>query len=130
MQLIDRSSTQGWVVSEEDRGLLPFYSGGHPYVAEMVLCKAWHTRSVSDGVERSVGHIFDYYEHIRSILEEDGLFDQLQQIAVGPRVSVSLAPLKGCSDTVLSSAPDRMDGTLPGRNTFRHIWTNAPEICR
>jgi hypothetical protein len=87
-ELLDRSAKEGWVVSEEDSQLLHFYTGGHPYLAEMVLCRAWSERSVAKGAVPSLGDIFDYYEHVRKILEEDGLFDQLLQIAVGPRFSL------------------------------------------
>ncbi|SRR5713226_4530699 len=87
-QLLDRASGAGWTLSKDDGQLLDHFAGGHPYLAEMILCRAWVSQTVSEGASRCLGEIFDFYEHLRSLLDEDLLFDQLIQIAIGPRISL------------------------------------------
>lgn len=87
-QLLDRAARAGWRLSKNDVQLLNDFTGGHPYLAEMILCRAWASQAVSIGTSRCLGEIFDFYEHLRSLLDEDLLFDQLLQVAIGPRISL------------------------------------------
>jgi hypothetical protein len=77
-----------WELTSEDQQLLWWYSGGHPYLAEMVLCHSYPHRTIGQGVEGVVASIFEFYQHLQRILQEDELFEQLLQIVVGPRWSV------------------------------------------
>jgi hypothetical protein len=43
---------------------------------------------VARGIETVVASLFEFYQHLQRILEEDKLFEQLLQIVVGPRWSV------------------------------------------
>lgn len=74
-----------WDVSEADKAKLLWYTGGHPYLAEMILCHGWNEKSVDSGVAASLSGILDHYRHLRNLLEEDGLYEQLIQVTVGPR---------------------------------------------
>lgn len=77
-----------WSPTSEDESLLFSYTGGHPYLSELILCHSWDALSFETGVQRSVATMFDFYERLRQLLDEGGLFTQLLQIAVGPRWSV------------------------------------------
>jgi hypothetical protein len=77
-----------WELSVALRDIVRYHTGGHPYLTEMILCHAWGTKSVEDGVAGSIAAIFEYYEHLRRLLTEDALFDQLLQLVVGPRWSL------------------------------------------
>jgi hypothetical protein len=77
-----------WSVEDRDRELLRRCTGGHPFLAEMVLSNSWEERAIASGVKMSVGALFDYYEQVRRLLREEGLFDDLLQITVGPRWDV------------------------------------------
>lgn len=79
-----------WNVDEENFKRLCWYTGGHPYLAEMILCQAWDEKSISQVEENFVCDIFEFYEHLKKILEEDGLFDQLIKAAIGPHWNLSL----------------------------------------
>nr|VFK30912.1 MAG: AAA ATPase domain-containing protein [Candidatus Kentron sp. MB] len=79
-----------WQVSQEDKALLLWYTGGHPYLAEMILCHGWDDRSVVAGFDASLSEILDHYRRLRNLLEEDKLFDQLVQATVGPHWSLRL----------------------------------------
>jgi hypothetical protein len=83
-----RAAATGCTIPRDQVDLLNYHTGGHPYLAEMILCRAWLPQSVSEGASRVLSEIFDYYEHLRGLLAEDQLFDQLLQIAVGPRLSL------------------------------------------
>jgi hypothetical protein len=85
--LADRCRDE-WQIVEQDKRQLVWYSGGHPYIAEMILCHALPTRSIRAGCDAVIASIFEYYQHLQRLLEEDGLFEQLLQIVVGPRWSI------------------------------------------
>ena len=83
-----RRCADTWEPGDADRDLLWWYTGGHPYLAEMILCHSYPHKSVEKGAEAVVASIFEFYQHLQRILEEDELFEQLLQIVVGPRWSV------------------------------------------
>lgn len=83
-----------WDPSSEDRALLWWYSGGHPYLAEMILCCSYASRSIADGAKGVGASIYEFYEHLRRLLQEDDLFEQLLQVVVGPRWSVRTGSLE------------------------------------
>lgn len=83
-----------WEINPSERSELWWYSGGHPYLAEMILCHSFASGSIADGVQGAVACIFEFYEHLRKLLQEDELFDQLLQIIVGPRWSVRTGSLE------------------------------------
>ena len=85
-EMVARCET--WIPSEVDIDLLWDSTGGHPWLAEMILCRAWDTSSMHLGFESSVCDIFSHYEHLRDLLTEEKLFEQLIQIAVGPNWSI------------------------------------------
>lgn len=61
------------------------YTGGHPYITEMILCHSCEAGSIKEGIQYSTSEIFNYYEHLKVLLEEDDLFDQLIQLVIGPK---------------------------------------------
>jgi hypothetical protein len=75
---------ESWSITEIDLNTLWYYTGGHPYLAEMVLYRSWDSHSVESGFKASIGDIFDYYENLRALLTADGLFEQLLQAVIGP----------------------------------------------
>lgn len=79
-----------WSLSAKDLRQLETHCGGHPYLAEMILCNGWEERSVEKGIAHSLASLFDYYEALKQLLQEDELFDQLLQLVVGPRWSLEL----------------------------------------
>jgi hypothetical protein len=56
----------------------------------MILCHSWDYRSVEAGIDTSMSGMLDHYRHLRSLLEEDGLFEQLLQATVGPRWNLEM----------------------------------------
>ncbi len=62
---------------------LKYYTGGYPYLTEMFLYKVWNTESVEDGTSDFINEVYSFYEHLRSLLSEDELFDQMIQIVTG-----------------------------------------------
>lgn len=91
--LADRCGDEWQMVDDDKRQLLQ-YSGGHPYIAEMILCNALPTRSIRAGCDVVIASIYEYYQHLQRLLQEDGLFEQLIQIVVGPRWSIRLGSLE------------------------------------
>lgn len=75
-------------LSNEDEAQFQYYTKGHPYLMEMVLCHSWDEESIEAGIEVSKTEIFAYYECLRERLTEDDLFDQLLQLTVGPCYSL------------------------------------------
>ncbi|MCB9609781.1 MAG: ATP-binding protein [Polyangiaceae bacterium] len=63
-------------------------TGGHPYLAEMVLCHAVDRGSVEAGWRACLAEFFVFYGHLRKLLAEDDLFSPLIQVAVGPEWSI------------------------------------------
>ncbi len=85
----DRCSPH-WVPTEEDRGMLWELTGGHPYLAEMILCRGWDALSVATGLAASRCDMYQHYERLRALLGEDGLFRVLVEVAVGPLLEPSI----------------------------------------
>lgn len=77
-----------WSFECSDYKLLWWFTGGHPYLAEMVLCLAHDMGNVADATNIVAANVFEFYERLRNILEEDNLFDQLVQLTVGPAWSL------------------------------------------
>lgn len=77
-------------ISDKDRDLVIEYTGGHPYLAELVLCHSYEIGSVEQGIQYSISELFNFYEHLKKLLTEDDLFDQLIQIVVGPRWKIKI----------------------------------------
>ena len=88
--LLDRAESS-LSISDKDRKLVNEYTGGHPYLAELVLCHSCENGNIEQGIQYSIAEIFNFYEHLRSLLEEDDLFDQLVQLVVGPRWSIKIS---------------------------------------
>jgi hypothetical protein len=71
-----------------------FYCGGHPYLLEMLGFEIveWFREHKSVDVDRAVKgieHAFlDQYDHMTSILQEDGTLNKMLQILFGPVVDV------------------------------------------
>ena len=63
---------------------LKYYTGGYPYLAEMFLYRTWNTESLNKGISDFVNEVYDSYEHLRNLLSEDKLFDQMIQIVISP----------------------------------------------
>ena len=87
---IDKIST-----SQAEKLLLHEYTGGHPYLSEMILCHSCDRGSIDAGIRHSISEIYSFYEQLRSLLEQDGLFDQLLQLTVGPiwKIRMNSAPI-------------------------------------
>ncbi|MGK5092028.1 ATP-binding protein [Deltaproteobacteria bacterium TL4] len=81
---------EDWEMSEEEFQLLYWYTGGYPYLSEMVLCHAWEHQSIDHSIRIIVSDLYDFYEHLREILNEDDLFQQLQKAVVGPKWDLKL----------------------------------------
>ncbi len=84
----------GWKLGDENIVHLYNCTGGHPYLSEMVFCKAWDNKSIDKGMQNALGDVYSYYETLRQLLDEDGLFDQLLQIAVGPCIKTDLEKIE------------------------------------
>lgn len=74
-----------WKNTESEVELLWKYCGGHPYIAEMILCKGWNEKSIELGFQESRSEIFSHYKRLQKLLEEDNIFSILCQLTVGPR---------------------------------------------
>jgi len=83
-----------WNLENEEFAELFELTGGHPYLSEMVLCKAWDRKNIALGIQDSLSDVYSYYENLRQLLGEDGLFDQLLQIAVGPCLTADLEKIE------------------------------------
>jgi hypothetical protein len=81
-------------LQDEEIASLYEFTGGHPYLSEMVLCKAWQGKSVISGMENSLSDVYSYYETLRQLLNEDRLFEQLIQITVGPCIETDLEKIE------------------------------------
>ena len=57
-ELIARAATNGWSMAQDQVDLLEYYTGGHPYLAEMILCRAWLQQSVLEGASRALERNF------------------------------------------------------------------------
>jgi len=77
-------------ISDKDRQLVTEYTGGHPYLAELILCHSCELGSVVQGTKHSISELFNFYEHLRDLLTEDDLFDQLVQLIIGPRWNLKI----------------------------------------
>lgn len=88
-QLTDRAREE-ISISNGDQNRILEYTGGHPYLAELLLCHACEKGSVEQGIQYSTPELYDFYEHLRSLLEEDDLFGQLTQIVIGPRWKIRI----------------------------------------
>lgn len=103
-----------WIPSAKDQEDLYMLSGGQPYLAEMILCRGWDTRSVETGLTGSRSDIFQHYQRLRDLLEEDGLFRTLLGVAVGPRIENNIEGVaRLCSYGILREAA-RAEGGLVG----------------
>lgn len=87
-EIVDRCLPD-WELSQTERDELWALTGGHPFLTELVLYYGWSMRSIYIGAQRSRLQILQYYGDLRHQHEEDGLFQPLVQLAVGPRWSVS-----------------------------------------
>lgn len=83
-----------WRIKDDELTLLYDFTGGHPYLSEMTFCKAWDGKSISLGIQNSLSDVYSYYETLRQLLDEDNLFDQLLQIAVGPCITTDLEKIE------------------------------------
>jgi len=90
--------------------------GGHPFLTEMVLCRAWDCGSLQAGLGDAAGEIYGHYEHLRELITEDGLLDQLLQLAVGPSWSVQPTAERLLQDYGLLKV--EMCGATHIRNSF------------
>jgi len=79
-----------WKLTPEEVKTLMWHTGGHPFLSEMILCRSWEDRHLVTGIGKSIGDMYDYYGHLRELLIEDTLFDQMVQATVGPRWSLKL----------------------------------------
>jgi len=71
--------------SIEEHKLVNKYTGGHPYLSEMILYHSCEQGDIEQGIKQSISEIYNFYEHLKLLLEEDDLFDQLTQLTVGPQ---------------------------------------------
>lgn len=88
-KLTDRAKT-AITIFDGDQNRIIEYTGGHPYLAELLLCHSCEKGSIEHGIKYSIPELFDFYEHLRSLLEEDDLFDQLIQLVIGPRWKIRI----------------------------------------
>lgn len=79
-----------WLLADTELELLNSITGGHPFLTEMLLCSSFPNTSIEEGFKIIAADFFDYYEHLQQLLREDGLFEQLVQITVGPTWSVNI----------------------------------------
>ncbi len=83
-----------WMATEEDIEQLYRFTGGHPYLSEMVLCQAFDRRSLTEGLAMAVAGTFNHYEALRGVLQSDDSFSALLQICVGPRFDLAVGALE------------------------------------
>ena len=87
--LVNRSA-EIIIISDEDRRLITEYTGGHPYLAELILCHSCEFGNILQGIKHSIAELFNFYEHLRELLTGDDIFDQFVQIVVGPRWNLKI----------------------------------------
>ncbi|OHB70507.1 MAG: hypothetical protein A2W23_02840 [Planctomycetes bacterium RBG_16_43_13] len=83
-----------WSLNDKELVLLFDFTGGHPYLSEMTLCRAWNRKDISIGIQNSLSDVYSYYEGLRQLLNEDKLFDQLLQITVGPCIATDVEKIE------------------------------------
>lgn len=66
------------------------YSGGHPFLAEILLCHIYDLNSSTEGINQSIPEIFAHYKGLQKFLSDLDLFDQLLQATIGPRWSMRI----------------------------------------
>jgi hypothetical protein len=71
-----------------DASLLQSWTGGHPYLAELFLGHQIDNGRGNEVPPELATRCFEHYMHLERILTEDSMFDQLLQLAVGPRWSL------------------------------------------
>jgi len=121
---------ENWQPSAEDYELLKWYTGGHPYLAEMILCHSWEAQSVSVGIEKSTANILDHYQHLRDLLTEDDLFEQLLQITVGPRWNLKTESLARLKQYGLIKPVSGENGTHQYRGWSEHFQAYLEKCSR
>jgi hypothetical protein len=119
-----------WQPSAEEYELLRWYTGGHPYLAEMILCHSWEAQSVSVGIEKSTANILDHYQHLRDLLTEDDLFEQLLQITVGPRWNLKTESLARLKQYGLIKPVSGENGTHQYRGWSEHFQAYLEKCSR
>jgi hypothetical protein len=119
---IVRRSESEWLMSDTEISKLWWYCGGHPWIAEMVLCHALPSKSVKGGAEEIMASILEHYQRLRRLLGEDELFDQLLQLTVGPQWSVKI------ESTEILKRYGLIRGTNDGGNTRWEAWSAHCQI--
>ncbi|RME60726.1 ATP-binding protein [Candidatus Parcubacteria bacterium] len=76
------------------REKIAFYCGGHPYLLELLgyevveLFREEHVVDIDKAARRSMPAFLSQYDRMRKLLREEGRFDKILQILVGPVVNV------------------------------------------
>ena len=72
-----------WNVGNVGLFRLIFYTGGNPFLAEMILYHAWEEKNIASGVEHCRRSLYEYLHKTVSLLKEDDLFSVLLQHTSG-----------------------------------------------
>ncbi len=71
-------------LSEDDMDTVWDLTGGHPFLAERLFQEAWSVGAIDAALPTVRARYFEYYEHVRRILEEDELLANLLRSVVPP----------------------------------------------
>lgn len=93
-QYYKRLRSTGLTLSHFDEERITFFSGGHPFLLEIIgyeLVEIFRKKQKVDVDEAAlyVEHSYiDYYDHVLKLLREDGSLNKLLQILFGPVIDV------------------------------------------
>jgi len=93
-EFFNRFSSMGIKLSDKLKEEFLFYCGGHPYLLEMIgyeIVELFSTErrvDVETAAQRTLTSLITQYDHIISLMKEDGSFHKLIQILFGPVIDV------------------------------------------
>ena len=86
MRKIIFHAKEGWKPTDENENIIWSYTGGHPWLTEMLMFHSWERSSLEQGFQGCRQQFFQYFDTVKDFLSTDSLFNDLLQEVIPPRV--------------------------------------------